>query len=239
MAEKKTAGTTRKPTKRAGGVSAAEKKRRAAQAKEAIGTATLPTGESVEELRAAIEKARKDQESGRTLGTAEASGAKVTSIAELRARAMGELLTMPSGLVARVRRPGMIALLQAGVIPNSLMPLVEKGLEAAAKGQDVTRAEIVSQIDSSMMTEMMELFDLVAMFVVVEPKLRPTPQDEDGNSLPMHEWPTVAEDGVTELAYIEWVGFEDKQFIWNYAVGGTRDVDRFRADQETASVEPV
>jgi hypothetical protein len=55
----------------------------------------------------------------------------------------------------------------------------------------------------------------------------------------MHEWPTVAEDGVTELAYIEWVGFEDKQFIWNYAVGGTRDVDRFRADQETASVEPV
>lgn len=260
MAEpKKRAGGTRSGAKGGGRVTPAEKARRAAQAQEATGTATLQTGESLADVRAAIEEARKAAEAGRTTGGPEAGGATVTSIAELRARAMGELLRMPSGLVARVRRPGMIALLQGGVIPNSLLPLVEKGLEAGAHGQTISREEIAKGIDPTMITEMMELFDVITAFVVAEPRLRPNPQkcdacgsikdmvstgpdaghEHEWRELPEHEWPVKHPTTGEELAYVAWVPFEDKEFIFNFAVGGTRDVERFQQDKQAASVEPV
>jgi|GEM_PF-6755152 len=256
MAEKKTAGATRRPREGKGGVSAAERKRRAAQAQKDTGTPTLPTGESADEVRAAIEEARKANEEGRTLGGPEARGATVTSVAALRERAMGELIETPSGLTCRARRPGMIALLQSGTIPNALMPLVEKGLEAASKGVEVTQADIISDVTPDMMGDMVKLFDLVTMFVVMEPDLRPNPigctkcewidgiqdgQDHEHTpvALPERQWPTHHPKTNVELAYVGWVPMEDKQFLWNYAVGGTRDINRFRETQQATSLGSV
>ena len=238
MAEKKAAGPTRNASKGGGRVSAKERARRQAQRQETTGTATLPTGEKLDDVRAALEEARAANEAGRTFGSAAAAGANPTSITELRERALGELMQMPSGLIARVRRPGMIALLQAGMIPNSLMPFVEKALEKGAQGQTVSQEELFpGEIKGDFIREMMDLYDKVTMFVVVEPALLPNPVGPGNEELPSQEWPT--HDGDRELAYIGWVPFEDKEFIFNYAVGGTRDVQRFQDDLQANAVEPV
>jgi hypothetical protein len=244
MVQKDT-GAKRKP---AGRVSAKERARRASQATEATGTA-----QSGDDLRRQIEEAAAEGERRRREGTV---GEEPITAAELRERARGELIRMPSGMVARCRRPGMLALLQAGVIPNSLMPIVEYALTAASTGKTVSEGEITSKIEAKMLPDMMTVFDLVARFIVVQPRLRPDPEGcgcgairdlidpkpdhkHEWKPLPEDRWPETHPATGEELAYVGWVPEEDKQFLFNYAVGGSRDVDRFRDDLQANVVEPV
>lgn len=128
-------------------------------------------------------------------------------------------LELPSGNMAMVRNPGMEAFLQAGLIPNELMPII---LEAMDKNEmpDLEGAEK----DPEKLMKVLDLANNVLVYCVVEPAVAPVPAE-----------------GVTrdeDTLYADEVSLEDKMFIFQWAVGGTSDLETFRKEQASA-MEPV
>lgn len=162
---------------------------------------------------------------------AEASKAKkkitakkeVSTVAGWKKKAQGADLELPSGEVCLARNVGMQVFLERGLIPNSLMPIIRQALvgeEPDLKMDDISEEQI---------KEMMDLFDAATVLCVVEPKVHRVPRDGEGEPVPI-------EDRDPDKLFVDEVDFEDKQFIFQWVVGGTRDLERFREEQ-SASVE--
>lgn len=133
-----------------------------------------------------------------------------------------EDLTFPSGQVALVRRPGLEGLMKAGVLHqmDALTPLLEKH-KAKATGKRVKTSDDVEMMkeilaDPKKMEDLTHLLDRVTCHCVVKPEIQMTPNDI-----------TRREQGVI---YSDMVDLEDKMFLFNYAVGGSRDLARFRGE---------
>lgn len=143
-------------------------------------------------------------------------------------RKKGEDLDLPSGNVALVKRPGMESFITEGIIPDSLMSIIN---DAIAKGRGMP-PEKMAEIskDPKTVNDMMDAMDRILVKVVIEPKVL-LHKDPEGNVLPEE-----ARDD--EAIYTDDVDFEDKAFIFNYAVGGTRDLERFRKET-SASLDAV
>lgn len=126
-----------------------------------------------------------------------------------------EDLLLPSGNVAKVRRPGMQAFVTAGIIPNSLLGIMMKELERGGAQQPFNPDEIVGDIQNNpeKLNDLMELVDSVLVHCVLEPKV---------------ELPTKGVERDPNTLYADEVDLEDKFFIFQYAVGGSRDLERFR-----------
>jgi hypothetical protein len=134
-----------------------------------------------------------------------------------------EDLPLPSGNVALVRRPGMQAFLTEGLIPNSLIAPMMASLEEKdpSKQNDALKTiadEMLTNAEG--INDMLSLVDAVTVACVVKPKVLAAPEDE--------------EDRDPELLYVDEVDLDDKMFIFNFASGGTRDIERFRAGSATA-----
>lgn len=144
-------------------------------------------------------------------------------------KATGDIvpLELPSGNVARVRAPGMQSFIKSGVIPNSLLEIVTKQLEKGKKREDVDLEKLTQElIDDPQkgLQDILSLVDAVTVECVVEPRVYPAPgQDEER---------------VEDKLYVDEVDHEDKFFIFNFAVGGTRNLDKFRSEL-ASSVELV
>lgn len=134
---------------------------------------------------------------------------------------------VPSGNVALVRRKGMQAFLKKGMIPNSLMPIVQK----AIKSGDFDMKEGLENLDEKMLQDIMDMYDTVVVECVVQPKVTAVPTDDEGNALPYDQ----REEG---LLYVDEVDFEDKVFLFQWVVGGTKDLEQFR-QQQSAAVDNV
>jgi hypothetical protein len=139
---------------------------------------------------------------------------------------MIEDLTVPSGQLCAVRRPGIEGLMKAGVLNNvdALTSLVEKEHVARHEGKppmdDTVAAVNQLMNDPAKFAEMTHLVDRVVCHVVVNPPLHMTPNDittRDPNKI-----------------YCDQVELEDKMFIFNFAVGGTRDLEQFRSERDGA-----
>lgn len=145
--------------------------------------------------------------------------AKPTTATEWKKKsAQGVPLQVPSGNTALVRNPGMEVFLRKGLVPNSLMPLVRQGMtgkELDVKAEDITDDQL---------NDLVSLFDAVTCYCVIDPPVAPVPAQESERD--------------PETLYVDEVDFEDKQFIFQWAVGGTRDVEQFRKEQ-AASVDAV
>lgn len=126
-------------------------------------------------------------------------------------------LTVPSGQTCKARRPGMDAFIREGLIPNNLLPIVRK----AMSGKDPDYKEFLEGMDDNMLEDIVRLVDAITIKVVVEPPLFPIPADP-------------AEQRFHDRIYVDDVDFEDKMFIFQWAVGGTADLERFRAEQRSA-----
>lgn len=146
-------------------------------------------------------------------------------------RKRGEELDLPSGNVALVKRPGMEAFLTEGLIPDSLMPLVNQAI-STGKGLPPEKLNEMAK-DPNFVTEMMDSMDRVLTKVVVEPKVL-WHKRLDGETLVI----IPEEERDEDYVYSDDVDFEDKSFIFNYAVGGTRDLERFR-EEAGASLDAV
>lgn len=148
-----------------------------------------------------------------------------TSAAEWKKKStVGTPIRVPSGNVALVRRPGMQVFLSKGMIPNSLMGFVNDSLKSGKpKVEDLN-------MTPETLKELMNLVDDVTCDVCIDPMVVPKPKDHQNNILPMS-----SRDPNT--LYVDEVDVEDKMFIFNYAVGGTADVDSFRKEFATAVVD--
>jgi hypothetical protein len=111
--------------------------------------------------------------------------------------------------------------LKAGVLRNldTLSAIVDqKHLRKTAKGAP-PRVNVKSLMkDPDTLADIMLAVDKVVSFCVVKPEVHLTPDDQ-----------TRRKPG---LVYADMVGVEDKMFIFNYVVGGTRDLETFRSGLE-------
>lgn len=132
-----------------------------------------------------------------------------------------EDLEMPSGQLALVRRPGLQKLMQAGVLNN--MDVLTKIVQSdhVQKTGAVGMDQITDLLnDPQKIDEMMRVIDKIVVYCVVQPELHMTPDDVTNR--------------VPGRVYADQVELDDKMFIFQFAMGGTRDLDRFRKESEVA-----
>jgi hypothetical protein len=161
-------------------------------------------------------------------------------------------LEMPSGQLAQVRRPGITGLIKAGLLDSldSLTALVKtEHIDRVEKGKPTTpeiTAEDIRALaqDKDKLIETLDLMDRVVEYVVVQPVvLRPVERDEQGNPLKMwkgrlddngdqimEEIPIPDDKRVAGQVYTEMVDASDKIFIFQFVVGGVRDLEQFRQE---------
>lgn len=144
-----------------------------------------------------------------------------TSAKAWKSQSAGVELQVPSGNVALVKSPkGMQHWLTSGQIPNSLMPLVRKAISGKTKGIDVEAQLQELEDDPQAIVAMAEFMDRVVCDMVIQPRVHLVPENE--------------EDRDPDLLYVDEVDMEDKAFIMNYAMGGSRDLERFRNQHDAA-----
>lgn len=135
-----------------------------------------------------------------------------------------EDLIVPSGQKCLVRRPGVQGLMEAGVLRDldSLSALVdEKHVKRVKGSMTADQIEVKALMgDPDAMTNLMHVVDRVLCHVVMKPPINMTPND-----------PTQRVPGAI---YTDMVDLTDKMFIFNFAVGGTRSLESFREQLESA-----
>lgn len=136
---------------------------------------------------------------------------EVSSLADFKAK-KGKVVTLPSGLSMRLSSPGMTAFLQSGMIPNSLMATIT---EAINKGKQPDMSKVNLE-DSEELNSMLHMIDVVTYRCAVEPRVLPIPEDDDERD--------------PDLLYVDELDDYDKLFIFQWATGGTNDVERFRQE---------
>lgn len=141
----------------------------------------------------------------------------VTSISEWKKASEGSPLRVPSGKTAIVRNPGMQVFLSQGMIPNSLLGPIQAAL-SNGKRPDLKEIEVNDQT----LNDMLNLADAVVIYCVMEPKVTSN-KDATGAILPLE-----ARD--SDKLYVDEIDVEDKMFIFQFAVGGTRDIEQFRKE---------
>lgn len=161
----------------------------------------------------------------------------VTSAKQWKQRAANrDELKLPSGNVCRVKRPGVPSLIAGGFFPDTLTPIAQQAVDDGKRGkkhsqeelQDQFRQFLASPKDIAMMFEMT---DRITAHCVVEPacEYHMTRETEED---PWEEIPE--EDRDPEVLYTDEVDFEDKLFIFQYVVGGSRDLQSFREQLATS-----
>lgn len=139
-----------------------------------------------------------------------------------------EDLTVPSGQTCLVRRPGVQGLIEAGVLNSldSLTAIVDEKHIRRVNGEAEIDVNSLAN-DSGSILNVLHVVDKVVCYVVVKPEVVMPPDDPDERS--------------DDAVYVDMVDIEDKMFLFNFAVGGTRSLESFREerDQLVGSVEHV
>lgn len=132
-----------------------------------------------------------------------------------------EDLQVPSGQMCQVRRPGVQGLMNAGVLNSvdSLLGIVQNELIPQAEGKRKIDAKALLD-NPEALAEIVHVADRIVTYVVMQPEIHMTPSDI-----------TNREAG---LIYADMIDLEDKMFIMNFAVGGTRDLEQFRKESQEA-----
>ena len=135
-------------------------------------------------------------------------------------RKTGGVFELPSGLYMRLKNPGgMAALVASGIMPNSLMGIVNQSLTA---GQTASEEEIKSLVvteegvDAKFLEEMQVLLNTLIVICSVEPDVQPVPEDEADRS--------------DDVVYADEISDEDKMFVFQWVTGGVNDQERFRKE---------
>lgn len=172
------------------------------------------------------------KKSATSAGRARPRPTAVTSASEWLDEQQGQLIELPSGKVVRVIMPGMQAFLRADIIPNELMPIVLRAIDEQ-KPMSQSEAEELQQ-DPGMLLKLSDAFDKIFAFCVIEPKFELAPTAEDVEKWnaehPDEQVRGEAELRVDGTLYTDRVHMDDKSFVFNVAVGGTRDLEEFRRE---------
>lgn len=134
-------------------------------------------------------------------------------------------LELPSGAVVEVKNPGgMKMFLTGGAIPNSLMGIVQDAMDSGKGIKDEEMADLITaengELNKDLLADMMTMIDNVTVNCWVMPPVTPLPEND-------------GEEGVErdpELLYVDEVLEEDKLFVFQWATGGTKDIEQFRSE---------
>lgn len=137
----------------------------------------------------------------------------VSSPADWKQTKAGKVVALPSGRNVRLRAPGMDVFLRIGIIPDSITPIIVKAL---GQSKEIDLNEMVK--DGDQLRKLFEMYDAITVYCMAEPTINPVPIGKEKRS--------------DDQLYVDEVDFEDKVFIFQYAVGGTADVEKFRDEQK-------
>lgn len=166
--------------------------------------------------------------------TAKAEELRVSQIGDFKKR-LGGIIELPSGLVVRWRNPGGLrAFLSEGVIPNSLLPMIDRALK---NKQGVDEEEISDLVkDTGKVAEMMSMYDNIAMKCLIEPRLLPVPtwEDVEANNQKFPEAPVDEPEDLREdeSLYVDELPDDDKMYLFQLISGGVKDLETFRQQQK-------
>lgn len=154
----------------------------------------------------------------------------------------GTDLMLPSDNVARVRQISPQAFITSGLIPDPLTSIVRQAIHTK-QGLPPSKLEAMVT-DPDKLRSTMEMFDRVLCYVVIEPHCEMPPvcvdcgeyNTDDSHGLDTHEYQEGPRDD--DILYADTVDFNDKVFIFQWCLGGTRDLEAFRK-QQRASLESV
>jgi hypothetical protein len=165
----------------------------------------------------------------------------------------GTPIEVPSGNVALIRRPGPEMFFKAGVVPDALTGIVNESVREKQGLKPEKMQELATSPE--MLPQMLALIDSSVVEAVVDPPVRHNPdciapkpgQADELCGLPVSddihtkdkrdgyhtfiEGDRIEEDERDPLfMYASEVAFDDKVFIFQYAVGGSADLERFRSE---------
>jgi hypothetical protein len=156
---------------------------------------------------------------------------RISQIGDFKNR-LGGVTELPSGLIVKVRNPGGLrAFMATGTIPNSLMAIIQKGLDT---GKAPAADELVKggKIDPQLMEDMVTLLDHIAVSTIVEPKIYPRLTEVDlakwNKEHPDNQLEDIEDLRSDEQLYADELPDDDKQFLFQWVSGGTRDLEEFR-----------
>lgn len=162
----------------------------------------------------------------------------VTSAADWKSKSGGKGvdLELPSGNVAKVKPIQITKLVEMDVFPDSLEQIIASktttadGREAvAAKKPDAEEAK-AALANPKDLAKLMTSVDRITAMAVLEPKVLLAIENVAEEGEP-DKWEDIPDDERDEDAlYTDEVDLEDKMFIFQFCVGGTSDLDRFRAE---------
>lgn len=178
----------------------------------------------------------------------------VTSAKQWKGRRpkVGTDLELPSGNVALVKPLDPTDFLTSGMIPDPLSAIIHKAINST-KGLPPSALEKISNSREDLAATL-EMFDRVLTHVVIKPVVEMPPAcDVAVNGEPCEEYANAEVHKDThksgrhryhegprdeETLYADEVDFQDKMFIFQWVLGGTRDLEQFRKEQ-AASVDAV
>jgi hypothetical protein len=146
-------------------------------------------------------------------------------------------LEVPSGQMCQVRRPGVEGLIRMGLLDkvDAITSIVNEKHIKRVKGQPTINEKTLMADPDALLTAMSTI-DKVMCHVIVQPSVKRPVVAVDGveQELPESEY----EPGVV---YTSMIAIEDKMFIFNYAVGGSKDIEKFRnrIGESVSSVDDV
>lgn len=128
-------------------------------------------------------------------------------------------LDLPSGNTCLVIRPGVQGLIKHGILDSldSLTGLVQTDLIDAKDPKKTAQAVVALASRPEDLLAALSLMDKVIAYVVQEPKVELPPEDDSERD--------------PEVVYADEVDNDDKMFIFQFVVGGTRDIESFRAQR--------
>jgi hypothetical protein len=142
-------------------------------------------------------------------------------------------LTLPSGNICRVKRPGLPALLKMNILPDELssiaMEAVEQG-ETGAPDHDANNKKIAELMGkgSESIEMMVDATARIAAACILEPPVSYHREKFEGG--PDGDfWEEIPESKRDpDVLYTDEVDFNDLVFIFQFVVGGSRDLEEFR-----------
>lgn len=97
------------------------------------------------------------------------SDIQITSVEQWKTATEGTPIQLPSGNVAKLRRPGLDSFIQAGQVPNSLMGLVTSFRDSGKDKPDFEAVGDEIMGDPQKLVELMSFLDFAVTRVMVDP----------------------------------------------------------------------
>jgi hypothetical protein len=147
-----------------------------------------------------------------------------------------KFITTPSGQTCHAKRIGLQGMVEAGVLgdSDSLTAMVDsKHIRRVrgGKGPDREELDLASIMkDPDQLGKIIMMVDRALPLIVQSPEVKLHFTDEsDGSTLRVPDDKREEED-----VYTDQIGLEDKMFLFNWSVGGSADVTRFREESDNA-----